>query len=169
VIGARRKVEITPPQCMLEVMRAVALVALAFAVGCATIPDAERYHEGCITIVNSSDGVQLYRNGHRVLGDDLEDATEASPAARTLAFRAKLHHGFGLGSLVLGGVMFAPGLGLVAYGGARQEAGAGAAGAVLTLTGIGGIVAGALLMTRARNEAGRAIDVYNEERHYCQH
>jgi hypothetical protein len=83
--------------------------------------------------------------------------------------RSKSHRWFGLGSLVLGSVMLAPGLGLVAYAGAQHQGGAGGAGAVLTLSGLGGVVAGALLLTRSRHEAGRAIDIYNEERNYCRH
>jgi hypothetical protein len=69
--------------------------------------------------------------------------------------------------LVLGSILLAPGLGTVIYGAARQESGAAATGAVLTLSGLGGVVAGIILVGRARSEAGRAIDIFNEERNYC--
>src|SRR5437868_7147148 len=108
-------------------MRSASVVLLtvsfvsATVTGCAAVPASERYQSGCITVVATRDGSELYRNGRRVLDDDLEDATEESFAARTLAVRSKSHRWFGLGSLVLGSVMLAPGLGLVIYGGAQHE------------------------------------------------
>jgi hypothetical protein len=50
-----------------------------------------------------------------------------------------------------------------------HQSSSGATGAVLSLSGLGGVVAGAILLTRSRKEAGRAIDIYNEERNYCRH
>jgi hypothetical protein len=145
-------------------MRATYLAMAALLTGCATVPPSQ---SGCITVVNTREGSEIYRNGHRVLDDSLEDATEESFAAHALAVRAKSHRWFGLGSLVLGSIMFAPGLGLIGYGAGKQESGAAATGAVLTLSGIGGLIAGVILMGRARTEAGRAVDIYNEERNYC--
>jgi hypothetical protein len=148
-------------------MRASLVVILACVVGCGTVAAPGRFSTGCITVVTTRDTTELYRNGKRVLDDDLEAATEESPAAHTLAVRAKSHRWFAVGSFVLGSAMLAPGLGLTIYGAAEKQAGAGATGAVLTLTGLGGVIAGTLLLERARAEAGQAIEVYDQERGNC--
>lgn len=136
--------------------------------GCATIPSTPGDEVDCITVINAPrDASQIYRHGERVLGDDLVAATDDSPAATELASRSRAHEWSSIASFVLGGVLLVPGIGLIADGAHEDSASKAATGAVLTVAGVGGIVAGAVLRARARREAGNAVALYNEERHHC--
>jgi hypothetical protein len=148
-------------------MRLTILLACAVSAGCSALPPAERHAEGCLTVAAGSDGLELRHDNHRVLDDDLVAATAESPAAHELAVKSRVHRWVGFGTLVLGGILFAPGIGLIAAGGARRDASQGASGAVLTVGGVGGIAAGIVLVGKGRDEAGRAIEGYNQERNWC--
>jgi hypothetical protein len=147
---------------------ALALAALV-ASGCAAALDEDRQRDGrCLYAVGRPHAVggdfHLYKAHRRVPGDDLLAATADVPAAYRDAEKARLDEWLGLGSLVLGPVLFVPGVGVFGYGLAKGENGATGGGAVLALTGVAGIVAGAILYTRADRERARAIDTYNQER-----
>ena len=78
--------------------------------------------------------------------------------------RSQLDDWLGIGSLVLGPVLFLPGVGLLGYGIAKGQDGSTAGGAILGVTGAAGIVAGAYLYHRSDRERARAIDLYNQQR-----
>jgi hypothetical protein len=59
--------------------------------------------------------------------------------------------------------MFAPGVALFGYGLADHQDGSIAGGAILTLLGAGGIVAGAVFLTRSDRDRERAILSYNAQ------
>jgi hypothetical protein len=147
----------------------VAALALTVA-GCgATIDPDLRPDDRCIVSVGRPHAIggpefQLYKAHVRVPGDDLYAATYDVPAARDLAARAQLDEWLGLGALILGPVLFAPGVGLLGYGIDRNQDGSIAGGTILTATGLGGIIGGAILYTRAGRERERAVDTYNEQR-----
>ncbi len=146
---------------------AACLSAACLLAACATIPPTPGEEADCITIIAASDGSQVYKNGERVLGDDLVEATEESRQATWLASRARAHEWYSIGSFVVGGVLLAPGIGLIAGGAADKSTSDGVAGAVLAAGGLGGIIAGVLLRTKSIHESGQAVTTYNEERHHC--
>ena len=92
---------------------------------------------------------QLYKGHQRVPGDDLIAATADVNDARMLASKSELDDWLGLGSLVLGPVLFLPGVGLFGYGLAKGQDGSIAGGAILGLTGAAGLIGGAILYQRA--------------------
>ena len=107
---------------------------------------------------------QLYKGHQRVPGDDLIAATADVNDARMLASKSELDDWLGLGSLVLGPVLFLPGVGLFGYGLAKGQDGSIAGGAILGLTGAAGLIGGAILYQRAAREREHAIDLYNQQR-----
>jgi hypothetical protein len=147
---------------------AAGLFAASLA-GCATTldPDLQR-DDRCITEVGRPHAVggeyQLYKAHKRVPGDDVLAATADVEAARQLAAKSLLDEWLGIGALVLGPVLFVPGVGLLGYGINKSQDGSIAGGAILGVTGAAGIVAGAWLYLRADRERERAIDAYNQER-----
>ena len=154
---------------MIRVSR-LALVATAAALaGCAPALDPDlRREDVCIYEIGRPHAVggeyQLYKARRRVTGDDLLAATADVNDARMLAAKSQLDDWLGIGSLVLGPVLFVPGVGLLGYGAAKGESSGIAGGVVLGVTGSAGVVAGAILYTRAGRERERAIDRYNQER-----
>jgi hypothetical protein len=150
--------------------RCIAAVALAAVVaGCAPTVDPDlRRDDLCLYEVGRPHSVggeyQLYKGHRRVPGDDLLAATADVNDARMSASRAQLDEWLGLGSLVLGPVLFLPGVGLLGYGIAKSQDGSIAGGTILGVIGAAGIVAGAVLYRRANRERARAIDQYNQAR-----
>jgi hypothetical protein len=147
----------------------VAAVAATLAAGCAPALDPDlRREDICIYEVGRPHMVggeyQLYKAHRRVPGDDLLAAVADVNDARMFASKAQLDEWLGIGSLVLGPVLFLPGIGLTAYGGAKGQDGAIAGGVIMSVTGAAGIIGGAILYHRAAKERARAIDVYNQER-----
>ena len=148
----------------------VLVAAAAMLAGCAPTVDADlRRDNDCIYEIGRPHTVggaeyQLYKAGRRVPGDDLLAATADVNDARMVASRAELDDWLGIGSLVLGPVLFLPGVGLLGYGIAKDQDGSIAGGAILGITGAAGIVAGAYLYHRSDRERARAIDLYNHER-----
>jgi hypothetical protein len=163
-----------PPNLAPAVARSLSLaLALSTALsvaGCGAAVDPDlRPDDRCLVAIGRPHAIggpdfQLYKAHVRVPGDDLYAATYDVPAARDLAARGQLDEWLGLGALVLGPVLFLPGVGLLGYGIDRNQDGTIAGGSILTATGLGGIIAGALLYTRAGRERERAIDAYNEQR-----
>ena len=147
---------------------AAGLFAASLA-GCATTldPDLQR-DDRCITEVGRPHAVggeyQLYKAHKRVPGDDVLAATADVEAARQLASKSMLDEWLGIGALVLGPVLFVPGVGLLGYGINKSQDGSIAGGVILGVTGAAGIVAGAWLYLRSDRERERAIDAYNQER-----
>lgn len=152
------------------VIRLVCLAAAAMlAAGCASELDPDlRREDVCIYEIGRPHAVgqeyQLYKAHRRVPGDDLLAATADVNDARMFASKAQLDEWLGIGSLVLGPVLFLPGVGLLGYGIAKDQDGSIAGGAILGITGAAGIVAGAYLYHRSDRERARAIDLYNHER-----
>lgn len=148
----------------------VLAVAAATLAGCAPTVDSDlRRDNDCIYEIGRPHTIggteyQLYKAGRRVAGDDLLAATADVNDARMLASRAELDDWLGIGSLVLGPVLFLPGVGLLGYGIAKDQDGSIAGGAILGITGAAGIIAGAYLYHRSDRERARAIDLYNHER-----
>jgi len=99
-----------------------------------------------------------------VAADDLLAATADVNDARMFASKAQLDEWLGIGALVLGPVLFLPGVGLLGYGIAKGQDGTIAGGVILGVTGAAGIVAGAVLFHRATRERSLAIELYNHER-----
>ncbi|HEX6836710.1 MAG TPA: hypothetical protein VF334_09065, partial [Polyangia bacterium] len=146
----------------------LALAAAALA-GCAPTVDPDlRRDDACIYEIGSPHAVggdyQLYKAHNRVPGDDLIAATADVNDARMFASKAQLDEWLGIGSLVLGPVLFLPGVGLLGYGIAKGQDGSIAGGTILSVTGAAGIIAGAYLYHRSDRERARAIDLYNHER-----
>jgi hypothetical protein len=154
-------------------MRAVpvpvlALVVLVAAAGCAApVQSGRREDLPCLYEIGRPHAIggdyQLIRGGHRVPGDDLLSAVGEVGDARELAARSQRDQWLGIGGLVLGPVMFAPGVALFGYGLADHQDGSIAGGAILGLLGAGGIVAGAVFLTRSDRDRERAIARYNAE------
>jgi len=148
----------------------VLVAAAAMLAGCAPTVDSDlRRDNDCIYEIGRPHTVggteyQLYKAGRRVAGDDLLAAPADVNDARMVASRAELDDWLGIGSLVLGPVLFLPGVGLLGYGGAKGQDGAIAGGVIMSVTGAAGIVAGAVLYHRANKEREHAIDLYNQER-----
>jgi len=147
----------------------LAAVAATLVSGCAAELDPDlRQQNVCIYEIGRPHAVgqeyQLYKAGRRVNGDDLLAATADVNDARMVASRAQLDEWLGIGSLVLGPVLFLPGVGLLGYGIAKGQDGSIAGGAILGITGAAGIIAGAYLYHRSDRERARAIDLYNHER-----
>ncbi len=149
--------------------RAIASCLLAVALaGCAPALDPDlRQDDRCLYEIGRPHAVgseyQLYKGHQRVPGDDLLAATADVNDARMFASKAQLDEWLGLGSLVLGPVLFLPGVGLFGYGVAKSQDGSIAGGAILGVTGAAGIVGGAILYHRADRERERAIDLYNQQ------
>ncbi len=137
--------------------------------GCATTldPDLQR-DDRCIYEVGRPHSIgsdyQLYKAHKRVLNDDVLAATADVESARQLASKSQLDEWLGVGALVLGPVLFVPGVGLFGYGINKSQDGSIAGGVILAATGAAGIVAGAWLYLRAGHERERAIEAYNQER-----
>jgi hypothetical protein len=150
----------------LSLFAAVAVAALT-ACSPALDPDLRR-EDACIYEIGHPHAVvgeyQLYKAHHRVPGDDLLAATADVNDARMFASKALLDEWLGIGSLVLGPVLFLPGVGLLGYGVAKGQDGSIAGGVILGVTGAAGIIGGAILYRRADRERTHAIDVYNQER-----
>jgi len=151
------------------VNRLALVLAAALAAGCAPTLDPDlRREDVCIYEVGHPHMVggeyQLYKAHRRVAGDDLLAATADVNEARMFASKSQLDEWLGVGALVLGPVLFLPGVGLLGYGAAKGQDGSIAGGVILGVTGAAGIVAGAILYHRANKERERAIDVYNQER-----
>lgn len=155
---------------MTRLVRALALTLAAFTVaGCAAELDVDlRNEHDCIYEIGRPHQIgreyQLYKAHRRVTDDDLLAATADVNDARMFAGRAQLDEWLGIGSLVLGPVLFLPGVGLFGYGVSKGQDGSIAGGAILGLTGLGGIVAGAILYHRAARDRAMAIEIYNRER-----
>jgi hypothetical protein len=155
---------------IVSVTRLACLAAVAaLTAGCAAELDPDlRRQDVCIHEIGRPHAVgqeyQLYKAGRRVAGDDLLGAVADVNDARMLAAKSQLDEWLGIGSLVLGPVLFLPGVGLLGYGGAKGEDGAIAGGVILSVTGAAGMVAGAILYHRANQEREHAIDRYNQER-----
>lgn len=154
----------------LRRLRLVSCVLLAATVsGCAAEldPDLRREHD-CIYEVGRPHAIgseyQLYKAHRRVAGDDLLAATADVNDARMFAGKAQLDEWLGIGALVLGPVLFLPGVGLLGYGAAKGQDGSIAGGVILGVTGAAGIIAGAILYHRAAKDRAMAIDIYNRER-----
>ena len=150
----------------LPLLAAVAAAALA---GCAPAVDPDlRRDDVCIYDIGRPHPVgaeyELYKARRRVPDDDLLAATADVNDARMLASRAELDDWLGIGSLVLGPVLFLPGVGLLGYGAAKGQDGSIAGGTILGVTGAAGIVAGAYLYHRSDRERARAIELYNQQR-----
>ena len=150
-------------------MRLSPLVAAALVAGCATTYDADlRRDNDCIYEIGRPHTIgadyELYKARRRVPDDDLLAATADVNDARMLASRSQLDDWLGIGSLVLGPVLFLPGVGLLGYGIAKQQDGSIAGGTILGVTGAAGIVAGAYLYHRSDRERIGAIERYNQER-----
>lgn len=145
------------------------LLAAATLAGCATAYDPDlRREDVCIYEIGRPHTIggeyELYKARRRVPDDDLLAATADVNDARMLASRAELDDWLGIGSLVLGPVLFLPGVGLLGYGIAKGQDGSVAGGTILGVTGAAGIVAGAYLYHRSDRERARAIEIYNQER-----
>jgi hypothetical protein len=80
------------------------------------------------------------------------------------AGKAQLDEWLGIGALVLGPVLFLPGVGLLGYGAAKRQDGSIAGGVILGVTGAAGIIGGAILYHRAAKDRALAIEIYNRER-----
>ena len=150
----------------LALLASVAAAALA---GCAPAVDPDlRRDDACIYEIGRPHTVggeyELYKARRRVPDDDLLAATADVNDARMAASRAELDDWLGIGSLVLGPVLFLPGVGLLGYGAAKGQDGSIAGGVILGVTGAAGIVAGAILYQRGNKERERAIELYNQER-----
>ena len=150
-------------------MRLSPLVAAALVAGCATTYDADlRRESDCIYEIGRPHTIgadyELYKARRRVPDDDLLAATADVNDARMLASRSQLDDWLGIGSLVLGPVLFLPGVGLLGYGIAKHQDGSIAGGTILGVTGAAGIVAGAYLYHRSDRERIGAIERYNQER-----
>jgi hypothetical protein len=152
------------------VTRLVCCVLLAAtAAGCAAPLDADlRNEHDCIYEIGRPHAVgseyQLYKAHRRVTNDDLLAATADVNDARMLASKSQLEDWLGIGSLVLGPVLFLPGIAVLAYGAAKDQDGSIAGGVILSVTGAAGIVAGAYLVHRAARDRAGAIETYNRER-----
>lgn len=149
--------------------RASCLVAVLALAACAPTLDPDlRKQDVCIYDVGHPHAIgsdyQLYKAHRRVPDDDLIAATADVNDARMLASKSQLDAWLGVGSLVLGPVLFLPGVGLLGYGAAKGQDGAIAGGVILGVTGAAGIITGAILYRRSDREHTRAIDVYNQER-----
>ena len=145
----------------------ICVATAAVLAGCAPTLDPDlRRDDLCLYDVGRPHAVgsdyQVYKAHQRVPGDDLIAATADVNDARMLASKAELDDWIGLGSLVLGPVLFLPGVGLLGYGIAKGQDGSIAGGAILAATGLTGIIAGAILYQRAGREREHAIDVYNQ-------
>jgi hypothetical protein len=151
------------------VTRFVSLLTVAALAGCAPALDPDlRREDVCIYEVGRPHAVggeyQLYKSHRRVPGDDLLAATADVNEARQSASKAQLDDWLGICALVLGPVLFLPGVGLLGYGIAKGQDGSIAGGAILGVTGAAGIVVGAILYHRGTRERQHAIDAYNQER-----
>ncbi len=149
--------------------RLACLLAAAALAGCATTYDSDlRRDDVCIYEIGRPHTVgseyELYKARRRVPDDDLLAATADVNDARMLASRAELDDWLGIGALVIGPVLFVPGVGLLGYGIARGQDGSIAGGTILSVTGAAGIVAGAYLYHRSDRERARAIEIYNPQR-----
>jgi hypothetical protein len=149
-------------------MRAATFALLAAVAGCAApVQNEKRDDLPCLHEIGRPHAIggdyQLIRGGHRVPGDDLLAAVGDSGDARNFAARSQRDQWLGIGGLVLGPVMFAPGVALFGYGLVDHQDGSIAGGAILTLLGAGGIVAGAVFLTRSDRDRERAIAVYNAQ------
>jgi hypothetical protein len=151
-------------------LRTLALGLLAATLpACATTldPDLQR-DDRCIYEIGRPHAIggeyELYKAHRRVSDDNLIAATADVAQAHDFASRAQLDEWLAIGSLVLGPVLFVPGVGLFGYGVAKSENGTIAGGVVLGASGLAGIIAGGLLYVRAGRERERAIDAYNRER-----
>jgi hypothetical protein len=151
------------------VIRLVACFLAVAVAGCAAEldPDLRNEHD-CIYAIGHPHAIgseyQLYKAHRRVPGDDLIAATADVDDARMFAGKAQLDEWLGLGSLVLGPVLFLPGVGLLGYGIDKNQDGSIAGGVILGVTGAAGIIGGAVLYHRAAKERALAIDIYNRER-----
>jgi len=150
-------------------MRACSVVAVVALVGCAPALDPDlRREDVCIYEVGRPHQVgseyELYKAHRRVAGDDLLAATADVNDACILASKSQLDEWLGIGSLVLGPVLFLPGVVLLGYGIAKDQDGSIAGGVILGVTGAAGIVAGGVLYHRSGRERERAIERYNQER-----
>lgn len=151
------------------IRRAAAAALIVALAGCAPTLDRDsRPRDACIYELGRPHQLggeyQLYKANRRVTGDDLLAATADVDDARLYASKAQLDEWLGIGALVLGPVLFAPGVGLVGYGAAKGQDGAIAGGVILGVTGAAGIIAGAILYQRGGRERAHAIDLYNHER-----
>jgi len=147
----------------------VLLIVATTALGCAPTLDPDlRREDACIYETGRPHQVggeyELFKGHRRVPGDDLIAATADVDAARTLASKSQLDEWLGIGALVLGPVLFLPGVAVLGYGAAKGQDGSVAGGVILSVTGAAGIVAGAYLYHRANRERERAIEAYNQER-----
>jgi len=163
--------EVRPDGATIARVTRLACLALAAVVlaGCAPAVDPDlRRDDACIYEIGRPHSVggdyQLYKAHNRVPGDDLIAATSDVNDARMLASKSELDAWIGIGSLVLGPVLFLPGVGLLGYGIAKSQDGSIAGGAILSITGAAGIIAGAIFYHRSDRERAAAIDRYNQER-----
>jgi hypothetical protein len=151
------------------VTRLVACLVAITVAGCAAQldPDLRNEHD-CIYEIGHPHAVgseyQLYKAHRRVTDDNLLAATEDVYDARMFAGKAQLDEWLGIGSLVLGPVLFIPGIGLLGYGINKDQGGSIGGGVFLSVTGAAGIAAGAVLFHRAAKERALAIEIYNRER-----
>jgi len=145
------------------------LVAAALFAGCAAEmdPDLRNEHD-CLYEIGRPHQIggeyQLYKAHRRVPDDDRIAATADVNDARMFASKSQLDAWLGIGSLVLGPVLFLPGVAVFSYGVARSQDGSIAGGTILGVTGAAGIVAGAVLFHRSKKERALAIEIYNRER-----
>ena len=153
---------------MSRLQRCCVLVAV-FVAGCAAQmdPDLRNEHD-CIYEIGHPHSIggdyQLYKAHRRVTDDDLLAATADVNDARMFAARSQLDAWLGIGSLVLGPVLFLPGVAVFAYGVAKDQDGSIAGGTILGVTGAAGIIAGAILYHRSLKDRALAIEIYNRER-----
>jgi hypothetical protein len=154
-------------------MRATLLVILVMS-GCATArpryTSSEPAGRHClvdrIDVVSGNAGSldeTLYLQGRRVPDNDVVAATALDERANVLAERAVQHHRLGIGGLLLGGVLLAPGAGLIGFGVDHDQHAALGIGGALTATGAGVLLASMILVERGGVERQRAIVAYDQD------
>lgn len=153
-------------------MKPLALVVTSFLCGCAhgSLPPPVRYYDqGCVVRLPKSSaadehGWAVYRGGHRVPGDELTRATADDPAVRDEIADAERLEKIAMGTALAGGVVFAPGIGLLGAGLDRNDTALTTSGAVLTAAGVATLAAGIGLWAHASERRERALVAYDRER-----
>ncbi len=157
-------------------MRTLSVCVMTIMAGCATTtpPPAQpvAVERPCLTSVTVGQGYRrssgygstswLVRDG-KPLPDDPAAAMADDGAAADLATRAEHDKRTGIGAFLLGGVLLAPGVGLIGYGVDQSQTGSKAVGGTLTALAVGGLVTGAIFISRAETERRRAFEVYNAD------
>jgi hypothetical protein len=155
-------------------MRTILLSVMAIMSGCASTTVNRRVHDGpCLVAApargskySAPDDGWVVRGGRRVPDDDLVAATADVDQSADLAWHAERDKRAGIGAFLVGGLLLAPGVGLIGYGVDKSQPGSAGVGGALTAVGVAGIVTGVVYLSRADNERDRAIASYNAAHAY---